>query len=79
MTLSNLNTEKSLVENAVKSKMQNKSLHCVFIVDGHFSVEHSPEAALTENRCHRQNEQLQKSVLFLIGEPQKPQLGHLEK
>lgn len=31
---------------------------------------------LTQHCCHRQDEELQQSVLLLIGEPEKPQLGH---
>lgn len=32
---------------------------------------------LTQDGCHRQNEQLQQGVLLLIGQTQEAHLGHL--
>lgn len=73
MTLSNLKTEKSLVENA-EGKANNGPINSV-VFDVMVAML-SENRRLTEDSSHGQDEQLQQRVLFLIGQTQEAQLGH---
>lgn len=76
MTLSNLKTEKSLVENAEeKEKHMDQYVTRVFSVRELMLLRRG-NRELTEDSSHRQDEQLQQRVLFLIGQTQEAQLGH---
>ena len=74
MTLSNLKTEKSLVENA-----EEKGKHidqCVQFVLRESMALCMGSRELTEDASHRQDEQLQQRVLLLIGQTEEAHLGH---
>lgn len=73
MTLSNLKTEKSLVEKAEEEFDKIKSTHGEFVI----LVVRSESGKLTEDRGHREDEQLQQRVLLLVGQPQEAHFGHV--
>lgn len=77
MTLSNLKTEKSLVEKAANTE-KGQSEHTEIMSYPWFSCtrSHPRGHRLTQDSCHGQDEELEQRVLLLIGEPEKPQLGH---
>ena len=78
MTLSNLKTENSLVENAEKGT--STQWIQMFIFNHHRDryrwCVSELSRGLTEDSSHRQDEQLQQRVLFLVGQTQEAHLGH---